>query len=68
MVDFINNFERYPNELTVRHVAAILDVSEPTVRSYIRAHRLESFHIGRRFIILKTSLRAFILASKMEPN
>ena len=60
MIDFLNNYECYPDDLSVGEIASILQVKKQTVRAYLRAQKIGSIRIGRCYIIPKTELRKYI--------
>lgn len=63
MLEFIEQFDAYPVDLTAWQVARILQKSEVTVRQYIRTQKLPAYKIGRSYRVSKHDLRAFILTA-----
>jgi excisionase family DNA binding protein len=55
-----------PTFYTVEELAAMLKVSEQTIRLWIRRGRLQSFKIGRGHRIPAEEVRRLIEASKAE--
>lgn len=64
MLSFLRAYDEYPDELTVKQAAYILQLTPQTVRQYIRQGRLECYQIGRQYIVPKSSVRHLIQASK----
>ena len=60
MIDFLKDYEYYPESLSVGELACILQVKKQTVRAYLRAGKIESYRIGRRYIVSKFALRTFL--------
>ncbi len=65
MLALLTAYDDYPDELTVREAAIILQLSPQTVRQYIRQGKLPCYHIGRRYIVHKSAVRDFIQAAKV---
>ena len=65
MLDFIMNPSNYPTELEVWKVAAILGCTSDTVRRYIHQGKLGYILVGRKYLIPRDSLEAYITKNIM---
>lgn len=66
MLSFLRAYDEYPDELTVKQAAYILQLTPQTVRQYIRQGKLICYHIGRRYIVPKSAVRDYIQAAKTD--
>ncbi len=55
-------------KLSVAEAAPVLGVSVFTVRAWIRQRRLPFFRVGRRIVLDRQDLEAFLHAHRVEPR
>jgi excisionase family DNA binding protein len=58
-----------PNDarrLSVEHAAPILGISTHTLRQWLRARRIPFFRVGRRVVLDREDLEAFLRAHRVE--
>lgn len=67
-IEFLIHYDSYPDGLSVGEIAYILEITKPTARMYIKSGKLESYRIGKRYIVSKAALKQFINSCKYEAN
>jgi len=68
MIDFIEKYDEYLDDLTVWQAACILTCTDATVRRYLRERKLSHFRTGKGYLIPKKELRSFIVKTMVNSD
>jgi excisionase family DNA binding protein len=52
--------------VSIRRAAVLLGVAEPTIRKWLRERRLPFHRCGRRIVLRREDLEAFLQANRVE--
>lgn len=52
--------------ISIRRAATFLGVAEPTIRKWLRERRLPFHRCGRRIVLRREDLEAFLRANRVE--
>lgn len=63
MTVFLNHYEIYPEELSIKEATVVTGYSKAIIRNAIAKKQLSAFKIGHRWIIPKQALRSYILSA-----
>lgn len=63
MTVFLEHYNDYPDEVTVKQASIVTGYSKAIIRNAIAKKQLSAFKIGHRWIIPKQALRSYILST-----